>query len=369
VPAHPIGQNDLRKIVKERERMINRFLLSIGLAFLVFSIGSLFILIPLLHTPMHALGKIPLFQPVICGGGCGDTLPIRISGGTVIPGLIIEYEWPKHMDINGSDSISIALTVARTPLSSDGSLFPPTPTPIGNVSDRGRNNVNLESNPGSLETEEETSCKEDLRICLISNTFGDGYKLSTASAYMVTTSFDVQLMGPIERSTNQPLIEWDWNIFPKSTGLQVINVGIDLQWTPTGKGGGTTILRQLWESPIAIEVDKPFIDVGQLSLSTTVSGIFGVFFTGFSLPWALEQRSQKQQKKKIRFCQYCRAENSEDFVFCNKCGEQRIPLTNVTISGSPIPSSPEVTGNKQSSVRDTTVVQGTPEPDSSKDGK
>jgi len=49
--------------------MINRSLFLIGLAFLVFSIGSLFILILLLHTPMHSSGKIPLSQPIVCGGG------------------------------------------------------------------------------------------------------------------------------------------------------------------------------------------------------------------------------------------------------------------------------------------------------------
>ncbi len=343
---------------------MNRFLLSVGLAFLVFSVGSLFILIPLLHTSIHASGKIPLFQPLKdIGGPGGGNLPIGISASTVDPGLVIEYEWPKHMDINGSDSISVALTVARTPLSSE----PPTPAPIGNVSDRGSNSVT----PKSLEAEEETRCQQVPSVCHIRNTFGDGYQLSIASAYMVTTSFDVQLMGPVERSTDQPLIEWDWNIFPKATGLQVVNVGIDLQWTPTDKSGGTNILRQLWESPIAIEVDKPFIDVGQLSLSTTISGIFGVVFTGFSLQWLLEQRSQKQEKKekKIRFCQHCGTENSEDFVPCKKCGERRIHLTGTTISGSSIPSSLEVAENKPSPVKDTTVAQRTLAPKPSQDEK
>jgi ribosomal protein L40E len=234
---------------------------------------------------------------------------------------------------------------------------------MGNVSDRGVNRLS----PDSLIAEEDTSCKGDPSHCLISNIFGDGYKMSTASIYMVTTSFDVQLMGPVERSTDQPLIEWDWNIFPKSVGLQVINVGIELQWTPTSKGGGTDILRQLWESPIAIEVNKPFIDVGQLSLSTAVSGAVGTVFTGFSLPWILEQRRQiieNKKKKKSKFCRYCGAENPEDFVFCNKCGKQQIDPIVATISTPPILSSPGLTGNKQSSGGNTITVQETPAPDS-----
>lgn len=246
--------------------MINKFLLSIGLAFLAISVGSLLILIPLLQAPMHSSGKIPLLQPNVCGGGCGDT-PFLISEGTLAFDLVIMYEWPKRMDINGSDSISVALTVPTVPLSPEPSS---TPTPIGNVSDRGVNSLS----PDTIDPEVKANCAKqgitDPRLCLISKMFGNNYKMS-ATAYLITTSFDAQLMGPVERSTDQPLIEWDWDISPKSVGLQVINVGIDLQWTPIGKAGGTNIVRQLWESPIAIEVDKPFLDVGQLTLSTVAS--------------------------------------------------------------------------------------------------
>ncbi len=179
---------------------------------------------------------------------------------------------------------------------------------------------------------------------------------------MVTTSFDAQLMGSVERSTDQPLIEWDWNIFPKSVGLQVVSVGIDLQWTPTTKGGGTTILRQLWESPIAIEVDKPFLDAGQLSLSAVISGAFGTIFTGVSLPWILGQRHQKrgQKKQKRKFCRYCGAENPEDFSFCNNCGKQRVGPTSATISTTPGTSSSELIRGEQSSVENTTIAQKPP---------
>jgi len=355
--------------MKDEERMINRFLLSIGLAFLVFSLGSLFILIPLLHTPVNASGKIPLFQPV-CGEVCDWPVPnviqkraVRISESSIADDLVVEYEWPKQMDISDSDSISVALTVVRGPFLSEL----PSP-PIGNVSDRGINIVS----PNSLAAEEEMSCKGDQSACLISNIFGDGYKMSSASAYVVTTSFDVQLLGPVERSTDQPLIEWDWNIFPKSTGWQVINVGIDLQWTPTGQSGGTDILRQLWESPIAIEVNKPFLDVGQLSLSTAVTGVLGAVFTGVSLPWMLEQRRQKleDKKKKRRFCRYCGEDNPEGFKFCNSCGKQEIMLTGISISAPPTPTSPGLTGDQQSSVGNTAVVPEAPASISSKeDGK
>jgi ribosomal protein L40E len=348
--------------------MTNRFLLSIGLAFLLFSITGLLLLNQLLHTPKHTLGKIPLSQPGVCGGGCGDSIPFLISESTLSYGLVVQYEWPKRMDINGSDSISIALTVP-TAASPSG---PPTPPPIGNVSDRGVNSYS----PSSLSSEAERNCANqgvtDPRLCLIRNIFGKGYTMSTASAYMATTSFDIQLMGPLERSTNQPLIEWDWNIFPKSVGLQVITVGIDLQWASIGKGGGTTILRQFWETPITIEVDKPFLDVGQLSLSSAVSGIFGIVFTGVSLPWIWEQLRQKreQKKKHIRFCRQCGAENPKEFEFCIKCGKSQITPPDTTNSKPLLPLSSQLTENKPSSIGDTGVVQKMPARASSQeDGK
>ena len=99
--------------------MISRVLLWLGLVLLAFSIGSLFILIPLLRVLVRSSGKIPLSQPIVCGGGCGGGIPFLISEGTLAWGLVIEYEWPRQMNITGSESISLALTVPRTPLSSE----------------------------------------------------------------------------------------------------------------------------------------------------------------------------------------------------------------------------------------------------------
>ena len=341
--------------------MIPRSLFLIGLAFLACSIGSLFILIPLLHAPVRSSGKIPLTQPIVCGGGCGGTLAFLISQSTPgTTGLLIQYEWPKRMDINGSDSISIALTVPRAPLSSESGKTP-TPTPLGDVSDRGVNRISS----NSLEPEQESNCVNrgitNPGACPISNMFGDGYTVS-ATAYMITTSFDIQLMGPAERSADQPFVEWDWNIFPKSAGLQIINIGIELRWTPRDKGARPEILRQIWEAPVALEVDKPFIDVGQLSLATVASGAFGTVFTGFSLPWIWEQRRQvieKKKEKKRRFCRYCGAENPEGFAFCNACGKSRTaPPVAVT---APSSSSGEIKDESSSK----TTVQETPAPSTS----
>src|SRR2546428_7807564 len=131
-------------------------------------------------------------------------------------------------------------------------------------------------------------------------------------------------------------------------------------------------MRQFWETPIAIEVDRPFLDVGQLSISSAVSGIFGIAFTGVSIPWIWEQRRQKreQKKKHIRFCRHCGAENPEDFAFCTKCGKPQITLPDTTNSEPPISSSSQLTGDKPSSIHDTVAVPKMPAPGSSQeDGK
>lgn len=336
--------------------MINRFLLTVGLVSLVFCVGSLFFLIPLLHTPQRISGNVPLAQPTVCGGGCGGDFAFLLSQSTLSFDMEVEYEWPRHMDRNGSESISVALTVPTPPLSSTPN---PTPTPLGDVTNRGINNLH----PDGLNAEAAMNCAQegitDPRLCQISGIFGKGYKMSAASAYMITTSFDTQLMGPSERSVDQPLIEWDWNIFPKSVGSQVITLGIDLQWMPTGKSGGATILRQLWESPLTIDVDQPFLNVGQLSLGSVITGVFGTVFTGVSLPWFLERRQQKskQNKKRRKYCQTCKAINPEDFQYCNQCGKQRMILPSRTIPTQPESASLSIAGKTHAPDRNATEAQ------------
>ena len=129
--------------------------------------------------------------------------------------------------------------------------------------------------------------------------------------------------------------------------------GYRIQWTPTGKGGVTNILRQLWQSPVVIEVNKPFIRCRSFSLTAAVSGALGIGFTGVSLPWLLDQRRQRVEKKKRTYCRYCGAKNPEDFEICNTCGKPAIPLAGAAIPASPTPPSPGLPADKQSSVGTT----------------
>ncbi len=127
--------------------------------------------------------------------------------------------------------------------------------------------------------------------------FGSGYDIF-ASANLSTTSFDVQLLGSLEQSANQVKIEWNWNIFPKSSGTQVVNIGITLHWKPISSNGGKDIIRQIWVTASTITVNPlPFIQPGQVTISGVASGILGTLLTGSSLTWWWDGRKKKQEEK------------------------------------------------------------------------
>ena len=324
-------------------QMLNKFFFVIGIVLLLLCLASLFILIPLLRAPMPASGKIRFTQPLF-GMSLGEgNNPDFISHGSPYTdsesggSLIIESEWPKQIEINSSNSISVVLTVPGTAI--PGMAVPPGESlnysgelpPIGDISNRESSRVVVNSLAHEAAYNEMTyrRCMKSVvpgspkPQCDIENMFGNGYTVS-AAASMVSTSFTVQAMGVEERATDQTLIEWDWNIFPKSVGLQVINVGIELRWIPIGQGGKATIVREIWEAPIFIQVNQPFFELGKISLSAFITGTFGVIFTGVSLPWLIgqvRQRPKSKKKEEVKSCRYCGRDNRKDALFCDHCGK------------------------------------------------
>jgi hypothetical protein len=284
--------------------MINRIFFWVSLAFLVLFVGSLLTLIFLIYSPGRSWEMRPLNPPFICGGGC--------SGGNVLPPtkinefppreLLVEGEWPKQMDNGTSDSIVLALAVPKNVMSSQDFNLQFTPTP----SISSRVIVNIKSSE-ALDVDVDEYCSNKItnsdinqQLTCFDNTslndvFGPGYKVF-ASAHLITTSFDVQLIGPTEQSTHQGIIYWNWNIFPKSSGTQIINADIELVWKPISNGG-EDIIRQFWQSPIIINVNPPpFFTLGQVTLSTMINGAAVVFFGGLSLPWIYEQRKKRKEE-------------------------------------------------------------------------
>jgi hypothetical protein len=135
------------------------------------------------------------------------------------------------------------------------------------------------SNPNNYGTCIDTTPLNDL--------FGPGYTVS-ASANLISTSFDIQLLGLMNQPTNQGSIYWSWNIFPKSTGTQVINADIELIWQPVNKGG-VAIIRKFWQTPIAINVNpQPNFTLGQFTLSSILSGSATILFGGLSIQYFID---------------------------------------------------------------------------------
>jgi hypothetical protein len=279
---------------------MSRLVLLIGLTLLGISFVSFIILSPLSHLPGISSYIIPLTQPIyVCGVGCQGGLSDNISD-VGVSRLIIKGELPEQMNINTSDTIAFELTLPRLALYKEDPRKQLTPTPIPI-----NRKILIPDISHSLDVDLDQYCFNNRiapYLCSdgfpMSVLFGSGYEVF-ASAYLITTSFDVQLLGQEEQSANQTRIEWDWNIFPKTAGSQIINIGIILHWKPTGNKGKEDIFRQIWQSSTTIEVNPPpFIQPGQITISGAVSGFFGLIFTGFSLTWMYEERKKRHQVRK-----------------------------------------------------------------------
>ena len=288
--------------------MASRVFFWIGFVFILLFIGSLLLLNSTIHLPSY-IPRITFpngaFICDVCGSS-GGAQPSLFIGNTNPDIVHIEGEWPKQIESSNSDTISLSLVnFGVSFLSKDFASvdsFPATPAPI----DSTRQPLTTQSD--SLNADMYNYCSAKIKLyknmddCTssrsINNLFGLGYKVF-ANAHLVTTSFDVQLLGPEEQSVNQDIINWNWNISPKLSGVQIINADIEFEWKPIG--GGETVIRNFWKTSIIIPVNPPpFFTIGQISLSAILTGFGGIFFEGLSLHGFIEQRQKKKEEKKTQ---------------------------------------------------------------------
>ncbi len=288
--------------------MVGKVFFYLGLAFLILYIGSLFLLNSLNNEPKH----IPIINPVFgsymcdgCGAGGNAELTTSFLIGNSNPDKVtVSGIWPKQIDMNNSDTISLGLS-APDSLSANDFSPEANSTPVVPPTDPNRTyyqTIDKVLNADMYNTCLSNGVKrgDGMAVCTssrtINNLFGIGYKAS-ASAHLVTTSFDVQLLGTEERSVNQDGISWNWNITPKSSGIEVINADIEFTWKPTTLGN-ENIIRYFWKSPIIVTVNPlPPFSVGQFTLSSTFTGVSTVLFGGLSIPWIIEQRQKRKEEK------------------------------------------------------------------------
>jgi hypothetical protein len=114
-----------------------------------------------------------------------------------------------------------------------------------------------------------------------------------AVAKLVGTAFDIQPVVDETQSLQQSLVIWEWSLFPKSSGRQIVYVTVVGQWQP--KGGGPTVQRQLWDSRLEIQVTEPLLALGQLNLLTLLSGFLG---SALSVPWIFQRFQELRGQSK-----------------------------------------------------------------------
>lgn len=262
--------------------MITRILFLFGIIFLTISMVSAITLTVLSHFPGHSLGAVALSSKPSspcttgeCGGG-----PIPTIADSPEDSLLIEEEWPDQIEINSSDFIRVLLTTTLgsapteipTTTAGNHSLARESPFPIG-----------------AMLNDPNTS---------IENAFGTGYE-AFATANLITTAFEVQPIGPQWRPLRQPSIEWDWNISPKAQmiGSQVIDIDIEVKWIPKVNGQPIQgqIINQVWQSHIKVNSISHWIDTGQISISSLITGFIG---SGLTIPWLWEQVEKRKKEKK-----------------------------------------------------------------------
>src|SRR5205085_1805143 len=130
---------------------------------------------------------------------------------------------PMQMDSSTSDTIQVKLTFQESDKPNGSFTIKNRTILLPDISENLDNDMSNYCVLHSSSNQEYSDCSKS--PIGVKDLFGAGYELF-ASAHLVATSFDVQPLSATEQSANQFSIEWDWNIFPKSTGNQPINLDV-----------------------------------------------------------------------------------------------------------------------------------------------
>jgi hypothetical protein len=187
---------------------------------------------------------------------------------TPIPNAIIEAEWPTRMEMGRSDSIRVSLIRA------EGHTFIPTVEKIGHIA--------IAATPIPAGTPEAP----------LEKAFGQEYE-ACATANLVGAAFEIRAVATECRSVDQPKVTWEWNIIPRESGTQVVNVSLDVQWKPI-KGDRPIKEYQLWRSRIDIVVDKPLVPANVLNVINWGGGFAGLMLTA---PWLYEETRKRRSAR------------------------------------------------------------------------
>jgi hypothetical protein len=190
------------------------------------------------------------------------------------PDLFIEAEWPSRLEVGQEGTVRISL------FQTGGADYVPTVVITGNTAE-----LSTARSVGTPEVD-------------IDSAFGPNL------AAFAIPAFDTMIghtpPQPEPQRFDGSRIDWKWNVVPTSSGRQSIIMSITIEWR---RDDGTVhSRRKIWDppQPIAIEVVQPFITMGQLSISSLLTGVLG---SGLSLPFLygiLKERTQGTKEKPKR---------------------------------------------------------------------
>jgi hypothetical protein len=171
-----------------------------------------------------------------------------------MPRVVIQAEAPTGMQVNGSDSISVAL------------LHTSKPTKVKLFANGNGRQASTITSPYPVGTPG----------AAIGSAFGLGYQ-AYASSELDATQFDVQPTGPRWQSLEEKELTWNWDISAKSEGPQVVNVGIDVEWLPLpNHPNSSKVERRVWDARFPIAVELPLITAGQFNAAQILGNAFTI---------------------------------------------------------------------------------------------
>jgi hypothetical protein len=115
-----------------------------------------------------------------------------------------------------------------------------------------------------------------------------------AVASLAGAAFEVVPLTPADQPLDSPVMQWQWNIFPKGAGMQALGAKIDVEWRP--KDVSLAPVRyELWQTRFAVKVKQPVIEVGRLSLLSMASAALGSVLT---IPWLVGLIQERAEKRR-----------------------------------------------------------------------
>lgn len=149
-----------------------------------------------------------------CGSSAASIQPQYQVASTPIGSLIVTTQIPESMRVGQS-------YIVRMTLAPQGEYSTLSDIPVEKVS-----TITSGATPVGTPS------------AALQSALGPGYE-PYAKAQLAGGSFDLQMVGEDTQSLRQPQVTWEWNVTPLSSGTQLIDAAITVEWAPTSSSSHT----------------------------------------------------------------------------------------------------------------------------------